>query len=89
MPREPHNYEAWWAEIPPWVTPKELREIRLEMGSAADILERHKRVERLLQNENRREWRWTFVKQVLGAIAVFAGTMLTFKALFPPEWWPW
>jgi hypothetical protein len=83
------RYEDYMEVLQRWMTPEELDQLRKELGHVAEILERNKRVEKLIENQERKEAIWQFLKAVLLAFASIVAVLATIKAVLPVGWLDW
>lgn len=83
------HYQRYLDVLQYWMSPEEMAEIRKEIGDAGDILEHHKRLEKLLDAADRRAWVWLFARHAWWGFVGLMGAILTAKLILPPDWWPW
>lgn len=70
------------------MTPAELELIRKAQGDPEEIVERTKRIDRIVARAEQREAIWNFLSRVALAFATVMGVLATVKALLPAGWWP-
>lgn len=72
-----------------WMTAPELDLVRKASGSADDILERNRKVDRIIERAEQQEAIWQFLKRVAQAFIIIVGAIATIKAIVPSmAWWP-
>ena len=89
MAEDPRHYERYFEIGRWWMSPEELDALRKELGSAEDILERHRQIEKLVKSSENREALWQFMRRVGAAFVALMAAAVTLKALLPEAWWPW
>lgn len=71
-----------------WMSPEEIALLRKELGSSHAIIERSKKVDRIVARAEQKEAIWQFLKVVGFAFVTVMGALATIKAVIPAGWWP-
>lgn len=80
------HFERYFEIGQRWLSPEELDELRKGLGSPAEILDRHARLEQLLAKAERREAVWQFLKAAAIGFAAIMAALATAKGLLPDGW---
>jgi hypothetical protein len=83
------DFQRYFEVMQRFCTPEELEILRQTYRTPKSVTDRYAKIEALLESEERREWRWQFLRMVALAFASVVGVLATLKAVLPPGWLPW